>query len=100
MAPRTGSRRAGAGRVAARAASPPMAQVSQIVFSNPDGMNVNWDVSVAGAFDSEPLIVPGRYNFTQAAIYRLKLSNIPNRPGVEVYPTLESGQPPCAPRLI
>src|SRR5207248_7736051 len=32
---------------------------------------------------------PGRYNFLQAAIYRLKLSNIPGRPGLELYPTLE-----------
>ena len=35
------------------------------------------------------LETPGRYNFLQAAIYRLKLSDIPNRPGVELYPTLE-----------
>src|SRR5207237_1711348 len=35
------------------------------------------------------LETPGRYNFMQAAIYRLKLSDIPNRPGVELYPTLE-----------
>src|SRR5207253_355258 len=33
--------------------------------------------------------VPGRYNFVQGAIYRLKLSEIPNRPGLELYPTLE-----------
>src|SRR5262249_223160 len=30
-----------------------------------------------------------RYNFLQAAIYRLKMSDIPGRPGVELYPTLE-----------
>src|SRR5205807_8703764 len=35
------------------------------------------------------LEVPGRYNFPQANIYRLKLSNIPGRPGLELYPTLE-----------
>ena len=50
----------------------------------------------AGAFDSEPLICPGRYNFPQGAIYRLKLSNIPGRPAVELYPTLEVG--PMMPR--
>jgi len=76
--------------------APAQAQVSQVVFASPDGMTVNWDVSAQGAFDSEPLIVPGRYNFTQVAIYRLKLSNIPNRPGVELYPTLEVG--PATPR--
>ena len=40
--------------------------------------------------------VPARYNFPQGAIYRLKLTNIPGRPGVELYPTLEVG--PAMPR--
>jgi hypothetical protein len=40
-------------------------------------------------FANNQLVVPGRYNFVQAAIYRLKMSNIPNRPGLELYPTLE-----------
>jgi hypothetical protein len=35
------------------------------------------------------IVVPGRYNFVQAAVYRLKLSDIPNLPGVDLYPTLE-----------
>ncbi len=62
---------------------------SQIAFIGPDGMQVAWDLSYPGAFDSEPLIVPGRYNFPQGAIYRLKLTSIPGRAGVELYPTLE-----------
>jgi len=62
---------------------------SQVAFVGPDGMQVAWDVSMPGAFDSEPLIVPGRYNFPQGAIYRLKLTSIPGRAGVELYPTLE-----------
>src|SRR5262249_31992407 len=33
--------------------------------------------------------VPGRYNFLQAAVYRLKLTNIPNRGDKVLYPTLE-----------
>lgn len=69
---------------------------SQVAFVSPDGMQVNWDVSQPGAFDSEPLIVPGRYNFPQGAIYRVKLTNIPGRPGVELYPTIEIG--PATPR--
>ncbi|MBN1589855.1 MAG: hypothetical protein JW888_10105 [Pirellulales bacterium] len=69
---------------------------SQVGFLGPDGMAVSWDVSMAGQFDSEPLICPGRYNFPQGAIYRLKLTNIPSRPGVELYPTLEVG--PVMPR--
>ncbi|HEV2973316.1 MAG TPA: hypothetical protein VGY55_25335 [Pirellulales bacterium] len=62
---------------------------SQIGFRGNDGMKIFWDVGGHGLFDSEPLVEPGRYNFPQGAIYRLKLTNIPGRPGVELYPTLE-----------
>ncbi len=64
---------------------------SQVAFVGPEGMAVQWDVSSAGMFDSSPIIAPGRYDFPQAAVYRLKLTNIPGRPGVELYPTLEVG---------
>ena len=47
-------------------------------------------------FDCTPLIVPGRQNFPQNGIYRLKLTNIGGREGVELYPTLEIG--PTTPR--
>jgi hypothetical protein len=69
---------------------------SQIAFVGPEGMNVTWDVTAAGMFDSPPLVCPSRYNFPQGAIYRLKLSSIPGRPGIELYPTLEVG--PVMPR--
>jgi hypothetical protein len=72
------------------------ARTSQIHFRNPEGMQVRWDVSQPGAFDGEPLVAPGRYNFPQAAMYRLKLTDIPGRPGVELYPTMELG--PATPR--
>jgi len=62
---------------------------SQIAFVGPEGMYVQWDVTAPGTFDSEPLVCPGRFDFPQGAIYRLKLTNIPGRPGVELYPTLE-----------
>ncbi|MGE0606766.1 MAG: hypothetical protein AB7O62_06535 [Pirellulales bacterium] len=78
---------------------PPIPQVirsSQLAFVGPDGMSISWDVTAPGRFDSEPLIAPGRYNFPQGAIYRLKLTNIPGRPGVELYPTIEIG--PTMPR--
>ena len=61
---------------------PSPGMTSQIAFVGPDGMAVTWDVSTPGAFDSEPLTCPARYNFPQAAIYRLKLTNVPGRPGV------------------
>jgi hypothetical protein len=66
-------------------------QSAQVAFTSPDGMTVHWDVSSPGAFDSEPLTVPGRQNFPQGGIYRMKLSNIAGRPGIELYPTLEVG---------
>lgn len=77
-------------------APPQLVQSSQIAFVGPEGMMVQWDAYSPGRFDSEPLVAPGRYNFGQAAIYRLKLTNIPGRPGVELYPTLEIG--PATPR--
>jgi len=77
-------------------ATPMPSQKSQMAFVGPEGMVVQWDVGSPGAFDSEPLVCPGRYNFPQGAIYRLKLTNIPGRPGVELYPTLEVG--PAVPR--
>ncbi|MGA2060634.1 MAG: hypothetical protein ABSG67_09155 [Thermoguttaceae bacterium] len=69
---------------------------SQMAFIGPEGMSVIWDVMEPGQFDSEPLICPARYNFPQGAIYQLKITNIPGRPGVELYPTLEVG--PAMPR--
>lgn len=68
-----------------------MAPASQISFVEPAGMQVHWDVTVPGGFDSEPLVTPGRYDFAQGAIYRLKLTNIPGHEGHELYPTLEVG---------
>ena len=86
----------GPGVIGGPPALPFGAASSQIAFVGPEGMIVNWDVGMPGQFDSEALIVPGRYNFPQGAIYRLKLSEIPGRPGVELYPTLEVG--PAMPR--
>jgi hypothetical protein len=73
-----------------------MPPASQIGFIGPDGMQVRWDISASGGFDSEPLVTPGRYDFPQGAIYRLKLTDIPGREGLELYPTLEVG--PVTPR--
>ncbi len=71
-------------------------QASQVWFTGPEGMTITWDVAVPGTFDSQPFICPGRQNFQEGAIYRLKLTNIPGRPGVELYPTLEIA--PAMPR--
>lgn len=64
---------------------------SQLAFIRPDGMTIRWEISQTGMFDSEPLVVPGRQNFPQGAIYRLKLTDIPGREGLELYPTIEVG---------
>ncbi len=75
------------------AAMPP---TSQIAFVGEEGTQISWDVSTPGMFDSAPLFVPGRQNFAQGAIYRLKVENIPGRDGVVLYPTLEVA--PVTPR--
>ncbi len=69
---------------------------SQIAFLGDSGVQVSWDVSGAGLFDSTPLVIPGRQDFYQGAIYRLKLTNIPGRAGIQLYPTLEIA--PVTPR--
>ncbi|MCI0332327.1 MAG: hypothetical protein L0228_03755 [Planctomycetes bacterium] len=69
---------------------------SQVAFLGDDGVQVSWDVSDYGMFDSAPLVIPGRQDFYQGSIYRLRLTNIPGRPGIELYPTLEIA--PVTPR--
>ena len=71
--------------------------LSQIAFAGPAGMRVMYDTSGQGFFDSEPLVTPAREDFPQGAIYRLKLTDVPGRPGEEYYPTLEIG--PTTPRI-
>ncbi len=66
-------------------------QAVQVLFDKPELMQVSWDVTGIGRYDSAPLIVPGRQNFQQGGIYRLKVTNIEGRPGLELYPTLEIG---------
>jgi hypothetical protein len=60
---------------------------TQVRFTKPTGMKVGWQAG--GTFTPPQLEAPARYNFHQARIYRLKLTEIENRPGVELYPTLE-----------
>ena len=66
---------------------------TEVRFVGPDKMKITWYApgpdGKPGFTATQPLEAPARYNFPQAAIYRLKLSDIPNRPGVDLYPTLE-----------
>ena len=71
----------------------PAGQPVQVIFNRPESMQVFWDVSGSGTYDSMGLITPGRQSFQQGGIFRLKLTNIENREGVELYPTLEVGPP-------
>jgi hypothetical protein len=67
-------------------------QRTQVRFVRPSGMKVAWFTTTADGkpgYSENAIEVPGRYNFLQAAIYRLKLTNIEGQPGLEVYPTLE-----------
>ncbi|MEM8943596.1 MAG: hypothetical protein AAGD11_00315 [Planctomycetota bacterium] len=72
------------------------AATSQIAFLGVEGGEVAWDVGGQGMFDGTPIVMPARQNFYQGAIYRLKLTNLPNREGTELYPTLEVA--PVTPR--
>ncbi|MEX2091950.1 MAG: hypothetical protein WD971_04690 [Pirellulales bacterium] len=69
---------------------------SQVAFLGEDGIQISWDVSGPGMFDSTPLVTPGRQDFLQGSIYRLRLSGIPGREAVELFPTLEVA--PVTPR--
>ncbi len=64
---------------------------SQIYFLDPDGMRIGWQTGGGPerVYLPAQLTVPARYNFMQGYIYRLKLNEIPGRPGVQLYPTLE-----------
>lgn len=62
---------------------------AQILFQGSNGMNIRWDIAAVGQFDSTPLICPGIQNFEMGKVYRLKISNITNRPELILYPTLE-----------
>jgi hypothetical protein len=67
-------------------------QRTEVRFVGPPGTKIAWygpSADGKGGFGPQYLEAPARYNFLQASIYRLKLSDIPNRPGMELYPTLE-----------
>lgn len=85
----------GGGGFVAGGAAPANGTV-QVLFDKPVRMQVQWDVSQIGMFDSAPLVVPGRQNFQQSGLFRLKFTNIAGREGSELYPTLEVA--PSSPR--
>lgn len=81
------------GAVAAVGALPPGGLAApinartSIRFGDPERMRITW--FGPGGLSDTVLTTPARYNFPQGGIYRLKLSNIPGRGDVDLYPTLE-----------
>lgn len=67
----------------------PMAAMStsQVRFVGPTGMAVGWQIP--GGFAENQLVAPAKYNFLQGQAYRLKLTNVPGRDGLVIYPSLE-----------
>lgn len=66
--------------------APAVHATTQVRFLGPEGMHVGWQIGPN--FAENQLMAPGRYNFAQAATYRLKLTHIPGREGLVVYPSL------------
>ena len=62
-------------------------KTTQIRFIGPAGMHVGW--AIPTGYAENQIVAPGRYNFRQGATYRLKLTNVPGREGVVLYPTLQ-----------
>ncbi|MDA0834646.1 MAG: hypothetical protein O2955_05255 [Planctomycetota bacterium] len=61
--------------------------LTQLIFTGPAGMHVGWQIP--DGFAENQVITPGRYDFHQGATYRLKLTDIPNRDTLNVYPSLQ-----------
>lgn len=60
---------------------------TQVRFLGPEGMQVGW--LIPGGYAENQIIAPGRYNFLQGATFRLKITGVPGRPGLVLYPTLQ-----------
>lgn len=73
--------------------APPMRQFasteSQVFFTGPEGMEIAWESGGPGQFSPPQITAAGRYNFPQGSLYRLKLTSIPDRMGLVLYPTME-----------
>lgn len=60
---------------------------TQVKFVGPAGMLVGWKSGIGYA--ESQVVSPGRYDFHQGSTYQLKLTSIPDRPGLALYPTVE-----------
>ena len=91
--PYNAAQMAGPGGIGAASGRRFMSTKSQIYFLDPTGMQIGWQTSTGPSGERTylpaQLTVPARYNFNQGFIYRLKITNIPGRPAVTLYPTIE-----------
>lgn len=81
----------GPGVIGLMGPGPQMAAVlstTQVRFVGPDGMHIGWQAE-PNAYAENQLVAPGSYNFRQGAMYRLKMTNIPGREDLALYPTLQ-----------
>lgn len=64
---------------------------SQVRFLGPAGMRGQWATGTRGDRHAYDFTLPnqGLKKFHQGSVYRLKLTDLPDRAGVELYPTLE-----------
>ena len=62
---------------------------NQLYFAAPEGMEISIDAKGRGTFERHEEPVPTRRDFKAGATYRLKVSNLPGRPGVDMFPTIE-----------
>lgn len=60
---------------------------TQVRFLSPQGMHIGWKTPQGYAINQ--VVAPGRYNFGQGATFRLKLTHVPGREGLVLYPTLQ-----------
>ncbi len=72
--------------------APPMARsfqstTTQVRFVGPIGMKIGW--KIGPGYAENQLVSPARWEFNQAATYRLKIASITGRDGLTLYPTLQ-----------
>jgi len=60
---------------------------TQVKFVGPLGLQVGWRIG-RGYADNQ-LVAPGSYDFGQSSTYQLKLTGIPGRDGMILYPSLQ-----------
>ncbi len=62
-------------------------ETTQVRFVGPIGMKIGW--KIGRGYAENQLVAPARWEFQQAATYRLKITSITGREGLTLYPTLQ-----------